>query len=83
MPFTSVTGNVYDSGDYAGSLDIARRHVDLPAIRARQAEATDGKLVGVGFANYIEMSAHGTSAVRRRRLPVHARSRAGGGSLHA
>jgi carbon-monoxide dehydrogenase large subunit len=59
-PFTSVTGNVYDSGNYAESLDIARRHVDVPAIRARQAETTSGKLVGVGFASYIEMSAHGT-----------------------
>jgi carbon-monoxide dehydrogenase large subunit len=62
MPFTTVTGNVYDSGDYQKSLDIAVESIGLPAIRARQEKAagTD-KLIGVGFANYIEMTAHGTA----------------------
>src|SRR4029079_1411286 len=61
MPFVSVTGNAYDSGDYRRSLDIARERVDLPAIRARQAKAEGDTLIGVGFANYIEMTAHGTA----------------------
>ena len=61
MPFVSVTGSSYDSGDYRKSLDIARERVNLPAIRARQAQPVDGKLIGVGFANYIEMTAHGTA----------------------
>ena len=61
MPFVSVTGSTYDSGDYRKSLDIARERVNLPAIRARQAQPADGKLIGVGFANYIEMTAHGTA----------------------
>ena len=61
MPFITVTGNVYDSGDYRRSLDTAREHVNLPAIRARQAMAAGDSLIGVGFANYIEMSAHGTA----------------------
>jgi carbon-monoxide dehydrogenase large subunit len=61
MPFVSVTGSTYDSGDYRKSLDIARERVNLPAIRARQAQPVDGKLIGVGFANYIEMTAHGTA----------------------
>jgi carbon-monoxide dehydrogenase large subunit len=82
MPFVTVTGNAYDSGDYRRSLDLARERVDLPAIRARQAKAESDTLIGVGFANYIEMTAHGTGAVQRRRLSVHARARAGGGALH-
>jgi aerobic carbon-monoxide dehydrogenase large subunit len=62
MPFTSVTGNVYDSGDYQSSLDLAVSDVDPAAIRLRQKERGDtDKLVGVGFANYIEMTAHGTA----------------------
>jgi aerobic carbon-monoxide dehydrogenase large subunit len=61
MPFVSVTGNVYDSGDYRRSLDIAREHVNLPAIRARQQKSAGDTLIGVGFANYIEMTAHGTA----------------------
>jgi carbon-monoxide dehydrogenase large subunit len=61
MPFVSVTGNTYDSGDYRKSLDIARERVNLPAIRARQQQPAGDTLIGVGFANYIEMSAHGTA----------------------
>jgi carbon-monoxide dehydrogenase large subunit len=61
MPFVTVTGSRYDSGDYRKSLDIAREHVNLPAIRARQAQPAPDKLIGVGFANYIEMTAHGTA----------------------
>src|SRR4029077_373188 len=61
MPFITVTGNIYDSGDYRRSLDTAGEHVNLPAIRARQAMAAVASLIGVGFANYIEMSAHGTA----------------------
>jgi carbon-monoxide dehydrogenase large subunit len=61
MPFTSVTGSIYDSGDYRRCLDIARERVNLPAIRARQRQAAADTLIGVGFANYIEMTAHGTA----------------------
>jgi carbon-monoxide dehydrogenase large subunit len=62
MPFVSVTGSTYDSGDYRKSLDIARERVNLPAIRARQQQPEGGDtLIGVGFANYIEMTAHGTA----------------------
>jgi carbon-monoxide dehydrogenase large subunit len=63
MPYVSITGNVYDSGDYRRSLDIAVQQVDVPAIRARQEQQESGstKLVGVGFANYLEMTAHGTA----------------------
>lgn len=62
MPFTSVSGNVYDSGDYRKTLDLALAHVDLPALRAKQKAPADGnKLIGFGVANYIEMTAHGTA----------------------
>ena len=61
MPFTSVSGNVYDSGDYRKSLDLAVGDIDVGAIRAKQKETKNSdRLIGVGFANYIEMTAHGT-----------------------
>jgi carbon-monoxide dehydrogenase large subunit len=62
MPHVSITKNIYDSGDYRKSLDIAVEQVNLSAIRTRQLQAQNSdKLIGVGFANYIEMTAHGTS----------------------
>lgn len=63
MPFTNPTGKIYDSGDYQKSLQIAVSHMDVPAIRARQKARKPGeKRIGVGFANYIEMTGHGTKA---------------------
>lgn len=62
MPFTTVTGNVYDSGDYQKSLDLAVDDIDIAAIRDQQKQASESaRLIGVGFANYIEMTAHGTA----------------------
>ncbi|MBP2498288.1 carbon-monoxide dehydrogenase large subunit [Methylobacterium sp. PvP062] len=63
MPFTNPTGRVYDSGDYGKSLQMAVEQLDVPAIRAQQASnSKSNKRIGVGFANYIEMTGHGTAA---------------------
>lgn len=70
MPFTNPTGKVYDSGDYAKSLDTAVEAIGVQAVRARQkAGERDGKLIGVGTANYIEMTAHGTALFAALGLP--------------
>lgn len=61
MPYRSPTGRVYDSGDYRRCMDLALERIDVGALRAEQA-GRDGVLLGVGFANYIEMTAHGTMA---------------------
>ena len=62
MPFTTVSGNVYDSGDYQKSLDLAVGDIDVSAVRIRQKNSENSeRLIGVGFANYIEMTAHGTA----------------------
>lgn len=64
MPFTSLIVSVYDSGDYRKCRDIARERIDVSAVRARQrkakADAGSTWRICVGFANYLEMSAHGT-----------------------
>jgi carbon-monoxide dehydrogenase large subunit len=70
MPYVNPTGKVYDSGDYRRSLDIAVKEINVAAVRAKQATMADsGHLIGVGFANYIEMTAHGTKLFAAAGLP--------------
>ncbi|HZD01614.1 MAG TPA: xanthine dehydrogenase family protein molybdopterin-binding subunit [Actinomycetes bacterium] len=48
---------VYDSGDYPRCLEVALRESDYEGWRAQQRQLRDeGRLVGVGVANYIECS---------------------------
>ncbi|HEY4444511.1 MAG TPA: xanthine dehydrogenase family protein molybdopterin-binding subunit [Steroidobacteraceae bacterium] len=70
MPYVNPTGKVYDSGDYARTLTMAVEAIAIAEIRERQAanERPD-RLIGVGFANYIEMTAHGTKAFAAAGLP--------------
>ena len=69
MPFKTITGGEFDSGDYPEALRRAGDLIDLPAIRARQKNAeADGRLIGVGFGSYIEMTALQTSAAARAGL---------------
>ena len=69
MPYVSVTGKVYDSGDYALSVEKAVDMVDLPAVRAIQ-NATSEVLIGVGFASVTEQTSHGTDEWLSRGLPI-------------
>ena len=50
----------YDSGDYPEMLERAVAMIDLPAVREKQSlPAADGRLIGVGFAMYLEMTGLG------------------------
>jgi len=56
----SVANLVYDSGDYPRALDEALRIADYDGLRAMQARArTQGRLVGIGVANYVEVTGMG------------------------
>jgi carbon-monoxide dehydrogenase large subunit len=71
MPYTTVTGKAYDSGDYPESLRAAVEAIDLPGVRARQrAGEADGRLIGVGFATFTEQSAHGTKVFAAWGIPL-------------
>jgi aerobic carbon-monoxide dehydrogenase large subunit len=60
MPYASVSGMVFDSGEYARALERCAELIDLPSIRERQREGEpDGRLIGVGFGSYVEQSAIG------------------------
>jgi carbon-monoxide dehydrogenase large subunit len=57
MPYRSVTGQVFDSGDFPRVLDHALRLADHAGFPARRAEASArGTLRGLGIGCYIEPS---------------------------
>lgn len=62
FPFTTATGAVYDSGDYAAALDKALELVDYDACREEQRRRleSDDALLGIGVACYVETSGRGS-----------------------
>lgn len=58
LPYTTQTGRMYDTGDYAGHLDKALEAADWAGFKDRQAESANaGKFRGIGFCSYIEACA--------------------------
>src|SRR5262245_11148121 len=56
FPYATMMGNVYDSGDYAGTLDHALAKAAYAELRRAQTAArVDGRLVGIGTASYVEI----------------------------
>jgi carbon-monoxide dehydrogenase large subunit len=57
MPYTNAVGSIYDSGEYEKNMDRVLALADWQGFPARRAEAkARGKLLGLGFANYVESS---------------------------
>jgi aerobic carbon-monoxide dehydrogenase large subunit len=55
MPYTTASGKVYDSGEFAGHMARAQELAGWDAFRGRAAAARKaGKLAGIGLATYIE-----------------------------
>jgi carbon-monoxide dehydrogenase large subunit len=55
MPFTTVVGEIYDSGDFRHFLDRAAQEADWEGFERRRAEAKGrGRLLGRGVSSYIE-----------------------------
>ncbi len=55
MPYTTPTGKVYDSGDFAGTLARAQEIADWSGFNKRMAESKRrGMLRGIGLATYVE-----------------------------
>ncbi len=69
-PYTTISGLVYDSGDYPSLLRKAAQAMDIPAIRGEQ-RAKEGSniAIGVGFGCYTEQTAHGAQEWHRRGSP--------------
>ncbi len=57
MPYVNAVGARYDSGTYEANMDLAARLIDRDGASARRREAAArGRLLGRGFANYVESS---------------------------
>jgi aerobic carbon-monoxide dehydrogenase large subunit len=74
FPFTTLTGNVYDSGRYRLPLRAAAEAIGYDELRADQAarrERGDVVQLGIGVASYVEITAGGGSS-EFGRVEVHA-----------
>ena len=57
MPYANAVGSIYDSGEYLANMERVLRLADWAGIEKRRAAARRrGKLLGAGFANYVESS---------------------------
>jgi carbon-monoxide dehydrogenase large subunit len=57
MPYVNAVGMRYDSGTYAANMDLALRIADWEGfIKRRKIAKKRGRLLGLGFANYVESS---------------------------
>ena len=66
MPFTSKSGAIYDSGDYARCLDLALESLGYQQKRKEQAEARkQGRVVGIGMSCYVEHSGYSAAMISR------------------
>lgn len=55
LPYTTPTGKVYDSGDFAGCMAHAQQVADWDGFNKRATQSKRaGKLRGIGMATYIE-----------------------------
>jgi aerobic carbon-monoxide dehydrogenase large subunit len=67
MPFTSIAGMRYDTGDYAASVRLCAELLNIGQIRERQRNGEpDGRLIGIGFASFTEQTAHGAAEFAAR-----------------
>jgi carbon-monoxide dehydrogenase large subunit len=62
MPYTSVTGNVYDSGRYHAALDALLAAARYDELRREQAAArAAGRCVGIGLSCFLDLTGPGAA----------------------
>ncbi|EJE48435.1 aerobic-type carbon monoxide dehydrogenase, large subunit CoxL/CutL-like protein [Acidovorax sp. CF316] len=65
MPYTTPTGEVFDSGDYRRALELACERFGYAEQRALQAQRrAEGEVVGIGMALYVEPCGVGWESAR-------------------
>ncbi|RVT98644.1 hypothetical protein EOD42_00575 [Rhodovarius crocodyli] len=64
-PFTTISGLVYDSGDYPSLLTKAAQSIRAPG----KGDAPANIAIGIGFGCYTEQTAHGAQEWHRRGSP--------------
>jgi carbon-monoxide dehydrogenase large subunit len=74
FPYTTASGAVYDTGDYAKALDrvlAAAGYDELRGEQARRRERGDTVQLGIGLSCYVEITAGDAAAGETARLVVH------------
>jgi carbon-monoxide dehydrogenase large subunit len=74
FPFVTKTGAPYDTGDYESALDKVLAAADYDALRAEQRariEAGSARLLGIGLASYVEITAADGAAGETAKVEVH------------
>jgi carbon-monoxide dehydrogenase large subunit len=62
MPYTTVTGHPYESGNHGAALEIALLAFDYAGALEQRAQArADGRLVGIGIGSYVEFTGGGSA----------------------
>jgi carbon-monoxide dehydrogenase large subunit len=59
FPYTNASGSTYDSGNYAGALDLLLEQAGYAALLEEQAArraAGDRRALGIGFSTYVEIT---------------------------
>src|SRR5437762_11864916 len=60
LPYTSATGNVYDSGSYQAALARLLEAAKYDDLRAQQAAArAEGRYLGIGLSCFVELTGPG------------------------
>ena len=73
LPYTSPAGNVYDSGSHLESLERALTMLGADTLDARRQDAErHGRLLGVGLASFVELSAPGAMFYGAKGAPITA-----------
>jgi carbon-monoxide dehydrogenase large subunit len=76
FPHKMATGAVYDSGNYADTLEKAMQNIDYQNLRAEQArKRAEGKLMGIGLSSYVEICGFGPKGTAPQGLYESARMR--------
>ena len=60
FPYTTATGEKYDTGEYEKALDKALEVANYSELRRMQEQArAEGRIVGIGMASYVEICGFG------------------------
>ena len=77
FPYRTASGGLLDSGDYAGTIELACRDGGLAALTARRDQArAEGRVYGIGMAAVVEPSVSNMGYLSTV-LPVDERRRQG------
>ncbi len=67
LPYTTVSHQQYDSGDYALALERALEAIGYDGFAAERSRAREqGRVLGLGIASYVEYSAMGSAVFHGR-----------------